>query len=342
MYPNLTGLAADKDRRSAFATNRGLGPDVFRVLAASTQLDVRLGVAANPAAPPEVLAALIVPVADADWEVLAAVAGNPSTPPEVLGGILNHSVNDTVRVAVAKNPSTPSEHVARLLYDWDEDVRGAAAGRVVDESLAKTTKPLATLRLDRDCPEDFLCAVASSRSCPPELLRLLALRCGTDVGEAVAANPSAGADTLTELSTAADSGTRVAVAGNPSTPLTTVGRLSNDAHETVRRAALSWNGWTPEQLEMLSKRPDDRDIVARHSGASEQILRELAHSDDGWLAQPLATNPATPLDVLDDLAARAVDVLNEDVLDALAHNPAVGPLIGPDDIQVTQPQIMML
>ena len=80
----------------------------------------RLEVAANPAAPTDVLAVL---AQDPRLDVRELVAGNETADAETLTKLAASS-NESVRVAVASNPATPPKTLLMLARDPSPTVRG--------------------------------------------------------------------------------------------------------------------------------------------------------------------------------------------------------------------------
>ena len=334
-YPNLVALAGDAELQTAIATNPGADAETLRVLAAARQydtsvaMDVRVALAANRSTPPDVLRDLATPAIDADVEILIAIAGNPATPLDVYDDIVKDISNEDVLISLANNDAVPADQAMRLLYDSDDDVREAAAARAVRVSLAVTGRPRAAAILSlRRCPEPYLHAIASSPSCPREILADLAVRSGSDrVLVAVAANPVAGPEILRSLAGSPNRYVRCAVAANGNMPLDVARRLRYDDDLSVRIATAKWEHWTASDLEAL---PD-----AAHPAIGEAFLRRLAEEDkvhNGWLSERIASNPSAPLDLLDDIASIAASGGDSDTLVALAANPAVGPLFTPGDL----------
>ncbi|MET4782410.1 hypothetical protein [Glaciihabitans sp. UYNi722] len=85
--------------------------------------EVRLSVALNPDAPPEVLAVL---VGDRSVEVRRAAASNPRIPP-VLVDFLANDMDDDVRRGIAYNPVTDQGTLYRLARDEATLVRASVA-----------------------------------------------------------------------------------------------------------------------------------------------------------------------------------------------------------------------
>ena len=85
--------------------------------------EVRLSVALNPEAPPEVLAVL---VGDRSVEVRRASASNPRIPP-VLVDFLANDIDDDVRRGIAYNPITDQDTLYRLARDEATLVRASVA-----------------------------------------------------------------------------------------------------------------------------------------------------------------------------------------------------------------------
>ena len=81
---------------------------------------------------------------------------------------------------------------------------------------------------------------------------------------------------------------------------------------------------TPERLKELAKESLIlARIVAKNSGASEELLKELAHTDDSATRKAVTTNPSTPKETLLELGTQfPEELLDNPVFDLLLlENP---------------------
>ena len=110
---SVLAASSDVEVREGVASNLSTPSDVLTSLAQDESLNVIRGVAGNRSTPSEVLAAL-ADNADVHW----SLAGNLSVPAEVLS-ILASDSNKNVREQVAKNPKTPMSSLEALYEDSD-------------------------------------------------------------------------------------------------------------------------------------------------------------------------------------------------------------------------------
>jgi hypothetical protein len=149
----------------------------------------RFKIAADPCAPPEILAAL---AEDSHPAVQREVASNRHTPPAALRHLC-HSANRNIRINVAKNPSTPPEVLSEL-----------------------SLNPLTML------------AVADNPKCPPEVLSWLwhnGVDKMTQAGIAATAHPT---QDTTQTSTLIRNSLTCLLAVNPNCPAETLLLIAHD------------------------------------------------------------------------------------------------------------------
>lgn len=113
---------ADFNERRQSALNAATKDAMVKAVS-DTRREVRLSVALNPEATPEVLAFL---VGDRSVEVRRAAASNPKIPP-VLVDLLANDVDDDVRRGIAYNPVTDQDTLYRLARDEATLVRASVA-----------------------------------------------------------------------------------------------------------------------------------------------------------------------------------------------------------------------
>lgn len=215
----------------------------------------------------------------ASSDVRSKVAVNPATPVDLLLA-LARDPDPGVRTGVSENEHTPDEVILALADDPDKDVRFAV------KPLVKKIKAAAKKRKGLDSELDE----AADPTTPDETLLRLAARAhqlavtdGKDplpIYLAVASNPNASALTLSTLISYAihtDVGTKVLqeIETNP-------GRL----------VARLTGGEDEKNLDVM--------IASRTSNVD--TLRELAMSHDEEIRAGVASNPHTPVDLLEALA----------------------------------------
>ncbi|WP_212829949.1 hypothetical protein [Catellatospora sp. TT07R-123] len=231
------------------------------------------GLAANPAAPPDVLGRLLYPSAAAAWPVLCA---QRPLPQPVVDAIMRHPEGQ-LRSLLADNPHVPAHQWAQAPIDERGLKRLARNPR---ELLRGRLLPDAALRylLDRDRPEIFEELVYSAHARRAYTL--------------AAAHPKASARTwacrfwpaLSEPARAA---------------------LRQDPDAGVRAAAQAAHSrqTTPVEPEDLPDRhdPDYHDAIMNRPLSAAVVTRALAGGDPSDLHM-LAYNPSTPADVVAQLA----------------------------------------
>jgi len=160
LHSNLKMLFANPKLKTALAADHNSPAPLLSWLAQDSCLELRLGLARNPASPPDVL----IELARQDLYHLA-LAANPSTP-AILLAALALSWNPELRKAVAANPNTPPQILAKLAIDTDIWVR---------------------------------IGVASNERCPQPTLHMLANPKDLSICRALARNPCTPLEVLTEL-----------------------------------------------------------------------------------------------------------------------------------------------
>lgn len=143
---------------------------------AGSEDEAPVGVAANPAAPPELLLTLAVRHAEDYSGIAYALAENPASTAAVLS-ILVTDQNEVTRTCIAKHPNVTGESLAHLAADAEEEVRQAVAAH--PHTLPDTLKVLAS---DDDARTRWL--VAAHPGTPVEAQMILA----EDDNEVVRAN----------------------------------------------------------------------------------------------------------------------------------------------------------
>lgn len=199
--------------RKTLAERKNLPQGGFEQLAKDSAKSVRQAVAANPAAPPPVLAVL---TQDAEAGVRAAALANPSCPAEAA-----HA--ERQRAEIAAMP-------------WDKP----AAERTLDEcrgALAHERTARAVLAEIGRHAEDWLrCAAALHVNAPAELLAGVAQDPIVWVRSGAAFNPATSPATLQALFETRDFDVWLGLACNPATPPDIQRRLVDEADDEVRRA----------------------------------------------------------------------------------------------------------
>lgn len=170
----------------------------------------------------------------------------------------------------AKSSFIPGWRLLQLAGDHDFKVRMA----VVDSD--RCPKSVLTL-LTRDRTGSVCQMVAGRSDCPPESLTTLAVHRMVAVRVEVGHNPATPKAALLELAKDFDVAVRQAVASNPSTPTEALAGLANC------------------QLSVQL-------LVAQNEAAGPALLRSMSRSASIAVRQEVATNRATPTEVLAALA----------------------------------------
>ncbi|MCB0919265.1 MAG: hypothetical protein KDC39_11945 [Actinobacteria bacterium] len=332
----LATLASDPDEavRWLAAGNPGTPPDALAALAEDADAATRRLAAVNPGTPPDALAALAqdadgeirrlatqalrtspdaltVQASDPDVAVRRLAAGNPGTPPEVLA-VLSQDPDEQVRISVAGNPARPPRVLESLAQDESESVRTAVAR-------------------DPECPPEVLLSLAQNPdthdallenpNTPGEALQLISRGDFKDKWNyyQLALHPNTPTDVLRSLTGEPFSWV---ICKNPAAPLELRlwafehGRFEEDSGVPF------WWSWQIEGCEkwpepLLKKLLDQEDWPpsalwsSSHLSAgfirymAERCLSQGSWADDyeGDCKRACLENPATPPDVIDQLAA---------------------------------------
>lgn len=211
--------------------NPSLPIDDFAVLAKDESVEIRGAVARNPSCPEEILRTLSTDTGVADGNPLARIgcAANPSIPSDILGRLL-HDDHNRVRRAAAGNPSVPVavlEGFASLEY-W-KSTPGGFVDTFVLEGVANNPRTprnvLAWLYSHRsECHlgkagdlswSVFLAGVSGNPNTPPEILTELATSSDDSIRSDVASNASTPPQVLARLASDPRPFVRRAVHRNP-------------------------------------------------------------------------------------------------------------------------------
>ncbi|MGI5478881.1 hypothetical protein [Streptomyces lavendofoliae] len=333
-------LAADPDarRRERLAACPGLPPDVVEALAADRELGVveelalwntsgvlaalaahphsavRRAVAANAAAPPAVLAALVTgeglppvrrcpgcdhqktPFAQGSWG--PPEDGDP--PPDApCDGTHRPAVHDLLLAALG-NPATPVEAVAGLAGHPSPLLRRGLASR-------PDLPPDVCRRLAADPVAGVRAELAAGGPVDDTLARALAGDGDQDVRRMLAHNPRVPLDVLTALAGTIRTGTgtgplpRIAAASPAE-----VEELARSRDPAARMLLGRRRDLPATILDALAADPDAKVVasVAAHPGLTEARLRAMVDRHGPRVAAMVASNPdATPA-LLEDLAGR--------------------------------------
>ncbi|MEU9045452.1 MULTISPECIES: hypothetical protein [unclassified Kitasatospora] len=296
-----------------------LRSDLSARLAGHPEAEVRRWVAANEAAPPELLTALL---ADDDDRVRGQAAGNPATP----GAAAARHVDDhlSVRCQLSEHPGLSAETYHRLAEDPTPWIRGNLAENPgIDLPLMH--------RLATDDGYDVRRRLAFHPRIPLDLLERLAVavRIGPALLPRIAtADPAE----LAHLAGSSEPRVRMLVARHRDLPASVRDALAADPDAAVAKAVAPHPGLMPAQLAALLDRfgtkvatavaanPDtptallDRiattepvpgkalRAIAAHPQAGPEALTRCLASPDPRTAEAAASNPALPPEVIAALA----------------------------------------
>ncbi|MFG2907176.1 hypothetical protein ACGF13_19185 [Kitasatospora sp. NPDC048286] len=260
-------LAADQD--TDVVAELGLHtrrPDLLARLARRPGNDVRRWVAANEAAPPELLTALL---ADEDVHVRGHAAGNPATPATAAARVLTD--DPMVRRKLAEHPGLPAGLYHRLAEDDTPWIR---------DNLARNP------------------------GIDPPLLRRLATDPDRDVRHRLAHHPYVPLDVLGRLAVTVRLGPTLLprIAGASPDELAT---LAGDSEPRVRMLVAQHRDLPAPVRDRLAEDPDASvaNSVAPHAGLAPARLAGLLDRFGSTVAAALAANPDAPAALLDRIAA---------------------------------------
>ncbi|WP_327238150.1 hypothetical protein OG349_33405 [Streptomyces sp. NBC_01317] len=296
-------LAADPDVRVVAELAMWTTPDRAAVLARHPHAEVRRAVAANEAAPPDVLAALMsgegLPPARwclvCDWEETPFV--HPSEcprrdcdlrPGESCDGSHDSTVH-RMRQQALRNPATPTHAVVGF-----------------------ADHPSSLLRWD----------LAGRPDLPPEVSGRLAVDPSPGVRADLAGNPAIGATLIRAMAGDPDNDVRRGLARNPHVPLDVLAHLAGTTRigsTLLPRVAAA----SPDEVEELAQSPDPevRMLVAQRRDLPPEIRDALAADPDAKVVKSVAPHPG-----LSDATLRAmVDRHGVRVVAAVAANPDATP-----------------
>lgn len=274
----------------ALLSETAFPPGTFEALIRDGDGEIRKAVAANPHAPPNLLAslgdlasqnaALAVVVAgnpktavlaleklsrSDDPVILRALARNPELSTALLGCLASRASDDIpLAVLIAKHPNTDLETLATLV-----GLENAEVGEVV---VGRYDTPPAFL--------DTLSRIADTNSAA-----------GVRMGREIARHPDANAETLNRLASIDDFAIRSHVAGHRNARADTLDSLAEFAKEEWLYGA----------------------TIARNPNTAAQTLRRLGELEIIEINEQLTYNVLTPPETLGRLARQALAILSQPV-----------------------------
>ncbi len=262
------------------ATNPRTPPHLLTQFSAHAEAAVRAQAALHPQLPPRELLAL---ADDTDRTVRRSVAANPSLRlPQF--ALLAGDADATVRLQLAGHPALPKPVALALAADASASVRVQTVARAkVEEEVL--------LGWAASDEEEIQLALASRADLTPALLRTLVHSPHAAVRRAVREVRPLDEVDLLHIATRGETDERVWVAGRDllARPLQNI--LAQDVAVEVRAA------------------------LAANVSLDDEIARYFVGQAEPAVCVPLGTNPAVPLDLVQELAATR----HPDVLAALAY-----------------------
>lgn len=331
----LERIRRDGVRRAAMALRKPPVPS--RLLQELSEVpgvpEARQFAAAYPLSPSHLLEALAHGTPDA--AVVELLASNPRTPPHLLAGFAAHP-DPAVRVQVALHPQLPPRELRALTDDPAPRVRRAVAG---NPALRLPHQAL----LSADADPAVRVRLAGQGTLP----KPIALVLGADESPVVRLHTVAAArvdeDVLLGWAASDDEDVQLALTRRGDLTPAVLRVLLHSPHRAVRRAVRDAGKWDDVDLLMLARRGDEdervwvagRDLLARplqntlaqdtavavrealaaNVSLDEEIARFFVGQADARVCAALATNPAVPLDLVQEVAATR----HPEVLAALAY-----------------------
>lgn len=224
------------------------------------------------------------------------------------------SAYETLR-EIAEDPRCPGDLLRTLAAEYGPYVQASVG--------CNPSAPLdLLLQLGREGVEEETMRMVETY--PPEALRILASDPQSWVRFNVANSPNTPADVLRGLSSGGTSSIRYQVAYNPSTPIDVLQALAKDTDTRVRAGVASNPSASIDLLQALCRDPENwvRASVASNPTASTDMLRALATDCDEGVRGSVAKNPKVPADLYAQLVPLLVGGDDWDARCEVASNPA--------------------
>jgi hypothetical protein len=174
------------------------------------------------------------------------------------------------------------------------------------------------LRTREDVAPDQRTALMAYRPVPLDLLRTLASAPSREVRAYVAASPSADSSILRRLAHDPDPAVRGYVAANPRTSHSLLVELRQDADRIVQWGLPGNPNWSGEEIRQMYREGASPTVIARNASAPQDLLEELARSQDYGIRSALVGNPA----ITEAIAQQLAEDAHHDIRLRLTYNPA--------------------
>ncbi len=235
-----------------------------------------------------------------------------------------------VRQLVARHIKTPMPVLARLAADYDRDVRQAVANNpstspsILELLLSDLHEAVhLAARVSPNAPQGTVGLLNRLEQKDPTLLELESLPLW--MAALAAAHPNAGANLLETFAKNEVSSVRAAVAANSRTSQRLLEVLALDADVDVVLALLIRTNLPDAVLVQLAEHSDSRVLegVSAHLGLSKSLLELLSKNSNWQVRRNVAAHPRCP-NLMLELLAQDTDV---DVREATVRNPNANPLV---------------
>ncbi|MEV5574077.1 hypothetical protein AB0L06_28910 [Spirillospora sp. NPDC052269] len=316
--PNLPAdvqytLARDKDPQVVEELAWTALPELAAALALHPHAGVRTGVAANPATPPSLLASLLtghglppaVRCEVCEREEIPFVH-DPSCPhidchlPP--GAACDGSHQSTVQVTrqqALENPSTPTSAAMSFADSPFYSLRYALASRA-------DLTPEAAERLATSSEPGVLGQLAANPAISTSLMRTFATSTDSFIRRSLAFNPRVPLDALAALAPITKLGTTNALPRVLAASPDETEAMATSPNPAVRMLIAARRDLPATLRDALADDPDAKVVkaIAPHPGLTAPQLRTMLDRHGLRIAIKLASNPETPSDVLETLAAQ--------------------------------------
>ena len=320
-WQRMWGLGAASDQlrlRAWIACSPLCPPEVLNSMVDDASVEVRVALCNNASTSDETRGQVLNALTEVAGPERQIVAENPQTPAVVLE-VISHCDDVSVRLALALNPSTPSSCLERLARDAEAEVRW----RVAKNQAVPTS---ALMLLSSDVALKVRQAVVSNANASEDVLNAMSTDVDADVRAALACRADASLGMLGLLVKDPAKRVRRAVAGNPVTPLHMLQQLACDRDDSIRCVVAENPGCSPDILEALARSRDGQVLCAVANNPSTpttvlaRVLKKLAIRRSYWDIVFVASHPAVPSEVLKTLIQRLGT--RGSIAEAVASNPA--------------------